>query len=146
LSIVLSGRDRTSIHRPELCLIGQGWTIAGRADHRFAHPGSGGGSFPATLLHVQRQVQTPRGSAVVPQVVAYWFVYGDGVVATHWQRLLRDGWNRVVRARTDRWAYVLIQTDAQDGEKAALARIEAVLAETLPIFQPVAAARMIAAH
>ena len=24
LSIVLSGRDRTSIHRPELCLVGQG--------------------------------------------------------------------------------------------------------------------------
>src|SRR5208337_3763291 len=29
LSIVLSGRDRTSIHRPELCLVGQGWTIDG---------------------------------------------------------------------------------------------------------------------
>jgi len=26
----LSGRDRTSIHRPELCLVGQGWTIRDR--------------------------------------------------------------------------------------------------------------------
>src|SRR5690606_1661415 len=31
LSIVLSGRDRSSIHRPELCVAGQGWTITGRA-------------------------------------------------------------------------------------------------------------------
>ena len=30
LSIVLSGRDRTSIHRPEICLVGQGWTITQR--------------------------------------------------------------------------------------------------------------------
>ena len=30
VSIVLSGRDRTSIHRPELCLVGQGWTIRSR--------------------------------------------------------------------------------------------------------------------
>ena len=39
LSIVLSGRDRTSIHRPELCLVGQGWTINGSSSHRFSYPG-----------------------------------------------------------------------------------------------------------
>jgi exosortase len=38
LSIVLSGRDRTSIHRPELCLVGQGWTIESAMQHTFRHP------------------------------------------------------------------------------------------------------------
>ena len=42
VSIVLSGRDRTSIHRPELCLVGQGWTIQDRFRHRFAYPGVAG--------------------------------------------------------------------------------------------------------
>jgi len=129
-SVVLSGRDRTSIHRPELCLVGQGWTLGAAARHAFAGPT---GPIPATVLHVQREVRTPRGLEVVPHVVAYWFINGDGVVASHWERLAHDAWNRVVRARADRWAYVLLQTDARDGDPAALGRMQAVLDQTLPV-------------
>ena len=137
LSIVLSGRDRTSIHRPELCLVGQGWTIRGQTSHRFSYPGHPDETFPATVLRVQRHLQTPQGAVVVPQLVVYWFASGDGVVATHWQRLAHDAWNRVVHARADRWAYVLLQTDATDGEPAAFARLQSVLDGTLPVFEPV---------
>jgi hypothetical protein len=136
LSIVLSGRDRTSIHRPELCLVGQGWTIADMVAHRFTYPGRVDAAFSATLLRVRREVQTPRGKVVVPQLVAYWFVGGDGVVGSHGRRFMRDTWNRVVHGRADRWAYVLMQTDAADGEAAALVRLQAVLNETLPVFAP----------
>lgn len=141
LSIVLSGRDRTSIHRPEVCLVGQGWTIAGFATRTFRYPPGTGtvgrepGAFPAAVLQVKREVPAPRGPVLVPQLVAYWFVGADEIVATHWQRLARDAWNRVVHARADRWAYVLMQTDASDGEAAALARMQAVLDATLPFFQ-----------
>lgn len=138
LSIVLSGRDRSSIHRPELCLVGQGWTVAEGREHRF-RTGSGE-TIPATVLPVRREVQTPEGKRVVPQVVAYWFVGSDRIVASHWRRVLLDAWNRVTRAQADRWAYVLLQTDAVDGEDAALARMQAVLAETLPAFLPAGAA------
>jgi EpsI family protein len=134
LSIVLSGRDRTSIHRPELCLVGQGWTIVDRGAHDFAYPGAG--AFPTTLLHVSRRIPG-YGAGAVPQLVAYWFVNADTIVATHWQRLARDAWNRVARARADRWAYVLVQTDATDGEPAALTRMQAVLNGALPAFQRV---------
>lgn len=154
LSIVLSGRDRTSIHRPELCLVGQGWTIAGTETRTFRYPGgqdaagaggaagTGGGTmFPVTLLRVRREVPTARGPAVVPQLVAYWFVNADTVVASHWGRMWHDATNRVLRGRVDRWAYVLAQTDAGDGEAAALARIQAVLDGTLPAFQLVSGGR-----
>jgi exosortase len=134
LSVVLSGRDRTSIHRPELCLVGQGWTINATGGHRFSYPGNPARDFPATVLHVQREVRTPRGTVVVPQLVVYWFIGGDTVVASHWERLAVDAWNRVVHARADRWAYVLMQTDARDGEAAALGRMQAVLNQTLPAF------------
>lgn len=136
LSVVLSGRDRTSIHRPELCLVGQGWTIMAATEQHFSYPAMGAAaSFPVTLLRVQREVTTGGKRAVVPQLVAYWFVGGDAVVATHPQRLALDAWNRVAHARADRWAYVLLQTDATDGETAALARMQAVLDQTLPAFQ-----------
>ena len=147
VSVVLSGRDRSSIHRPELCLIGQGWTVVAAQPHRFAYPGKPSAAFPATVLRVQREVAAPAAAGkpatagkpparvVVPQLVAYWFVGGDGVVPTHWERLAHDAWNRVARARADRWAYVLVQTDAADGDAAALARMQAVLHETLPALQ-----------
>ena len=70
----------------------------------------------------------------MPQLIAYWFVGGVTVEATYWRRLARDAWNRVMHARADRWAYVLMQTDARDGEAAALDRMQAVLNQTLPVF------------
>jgi hypothetical protein len=135
-SIVLSGRDRTSIHRPELCLVGQGWTIEQADRHRFIAPASTGeADFPATVLHVQREVTTPRGPVKVPQLVCYGFVSSDRVVATHWQRFASDAWNRLRHLRADRWAYVLLQTDAGDGEAAALARLQAVLGRAWPVIR-----------
>ena len=135
VSVVLSGRDRTSIHRPELCLVGQGWSIEGAGRERFAYPGRAEAGFAATVLRVKREVVTARGRTAVPELVAYWFVDGERVVATNGGRFWRDAWNRLARGRPDRWAYVLVQTGATDGEAAALARIQAVLDGTLPAFQ-----------
>lgn len=135
LSIVLSGRDRSSIHRPELCLLGQGWTIEGRGTQVFSYPDREDASFAATLLHVKHRQQVGAEVRVRPEVVAYWFVNGDRVVPSYWGRLAWDAWNRVTQARPDRWAYVLVQTDASDGDPAAQARIQAVLNGTLPVFQ-----------
>ncbi|MEO6004733.1 MAG: exosortase C-terminal domain/associated protein EpsI [Opitutus sp.] len=133
LSIVLSGRDRTSIHRPELCLVGQGWTIVGAASHAFAL--SSGTHLPVTVLQTRLQ---DRGTArEVRALVAYWFVSSDAIVATHWQRFLHDAWNRLRHGRADRWAYVLLQADAPDGEVAALERMQAVLNGTVSGFQEV---------
>jgi EpsI family protein len=139
-SVVLSGRDRSSIHRPEICLVGQGWTISARTEQQFHLPG--GKPFSATLLRVRRVQAIAAGGAraggplEVPQVVAYWFVSANRIVATHWQRFAVDAWNRVVHGQADRWAYVLVQTDARDGEAAALARIQTVLDGTLPALLP----------
>jgi hypothetical protein len=96
-------------------------------------------TFPATVLHVQREAMTPRGRIIVPQLVVYWFVSSDAVVATNWRRFAHDAWSRLRHLRADRWAYVLMQTDASDGEAAALARMQAVLDRTLPAFQPLLA-------
>ncbi len=138
VSIVLSGRDRSSIHRPELCVEGQGWTIQRSFAHRFRWPGPGGAELPATVLWVER-VSANR-KLKVPSLMAYWFVGSDTVVATHGQRMLRGAWDRLRHGRADRWAYVLVQTDAWDGEAAALARLQEVMDGTLPVFQkPLAA-------
>lgn len=136
VSIVLSGRDRTSIHRPEICLLGQGWTIRGRFEHVFRYPGTAQAAIPATILRVQREAVSARGGRVtVPSVVAYWFVGRDRVVATHWERMLWGALDRLRHLQNQRWAYVLVQTSAFDGEAAALARLQAVLDQALPTFE-----------
>jgi exosortase len=136
LSIVLSGRDRTSIHRPELCLVGQGWTITGRATHTFAWPKGVNATVPATLLRIEREFTTKRGEKVkVPAYFAYWFVGADKVVASNTDRVLSTSLDRLRHLQGHRWAYVVVQTIAPDGEAAALQRMQAVLDGTLPVFQ-----------
>lgn len=132
LSIVLSGRDRTSIHRPELCIVGQGWSIFSSGEHRFSWPDRPDRTVPVTLLSTVRT--EARDNRRVPTLVAYWFVNGDTIVSTHWERFLYDVWNRLRHGRVDRWAYVLMQTGAYDGEQAALERMQHVLDATLPEF------------
>lgn len=134
LSIVLSGRDRTSIHRPELCLVGQGWTIVGQARHEFRAPGAG--RLPVTLLRLEREMKAQDGNVVkVPALFAYWFVGADKVVTTHAGRMLHSSYDRLRHLQAHRWAYVVVQTHALDGEPAALARMQEVLDGTLEKFQ-----------
>ena len=88
--------------------------------------------MPATRLRVDREIATPQGRTRVPQLVVYWFVGGDRMVASHGGRMAVDAWQRVTQARADRWAYVLMQTDAADGEAAAMARLQTVIDGALP--------------
>lgn len=136
LSLVLSGRDRTSIHRPELCLVGQGWTIRSQMAHAFAWPGRPDSPVPATILRIEHEATNERGEQVkVPALFAYWFVGADRVVASHWERVAYATLDRVRHLQSHRWAYVVVQTYALDGEAAALARMQEVLNGTLPEFQ-----------
>jgi exosortase len=136
LSIVLSGRDRSSIHRPELCLVGQGWTITGQGEHRFEWKGRPDLNVPASVLRIEREVQDARGnSAKVPALFAYWFVGTDTIVTSNTKRVIYTALDRLVHFQAHRWAYVVVQTHAIDGEAAALARMQSVLAEALPTFQ-----------
>ncbi len=136
VSIVLSGRDRTSIHRPELCLVGQGWTIERRFSHGFRGSGADRAEIPATMLQVRHEAVLPDGRRVAfRSLVAYWFVGHDRLVATNWERMWWGLVDRLRHLRSERWAYVLVQTGAADGDAAATARLQTVLDQVLPVFQ-----------
>jgi exosortase len=136
LSIVLSGRDRTSIHRPELCVVGQGWTIDRSSRHRFAYPSHPNASFEATVLSVHHEIAGAQGRRSVPNLIVYWFTGDDRVVPSQAERMFYDAWIRVARGRAPRWAYIFLQTGSADGEVAGLARIQTILNAALPSFQP----------
>ena len=116
VSVVLSGQDRTSIHRPELCLVGQGWSIEGHRRAMFAE------TLPATFLELEREWVTASGARTrVPALFAYWFVGRDHVVAGTRERMWRSALNRL-QLRPDRWAYVVVQAAVLPGESMEMAQ------------------------
>lgn len=135
VSVVLSGRDRSSIHRPELCLVGQGWSIVGQSAGEFA---TEAGEVPATWLSLRREVVGMGGKRTeVPALFAYWFVGRDEIVASTGERMWHSALNRL-RLKPDRWAYVVVQSVVLPGEAvdAARSRMQRVVKELAPQLTP----------
>jgi len=104
-SIVLSGADQSSIHRPEGCLDGQGWTIV--SQDNVPVPLDSGHTLVARNLSLERQVTTDTGDHVtVRAYYLYWFVGNNVTTPSHFQRILLSNWDRVIHNRAHRWAYV----------------------------------------
>jgi hypothetical protein len=136
LNVVLMGTDRSSIHKPEICLTAQGWTIekSELLDIPVAQP------HPYALsvmkLTAGKKVQANGQSFLVRGVYVYWFVAEDRLTARHWQRMW---WLAEELLRTgvlERWAYVSCFTVCQPGrEDAAFEQMKGFIAAAVPQFQ-----------
>ena len=108
-SIVLAGRDVTSIHRPELCLPGQGWNIEREQTETIRMASAPGGVVQVTRMDATHAVTSPGGRPIVMRsVFFYWFIGKGRSTPYHWQRILWTAKDRVLHNRNHRWAYVLI--------------------------------------
>jgi EpsI family protein len=119
-SIVLAGRDVTSIHRPELCLPGQGWKIQSEYTQSIPVAAAPGGTLNVMRMNVSRPVRLADGRTTQARsVFAYWFVGKDRVTPYHWQRIYWTAKDRIVYNTNHRWAYILIHMpikgDAEEG-------------------------------
>ena len=93
-----------------------------------------GGMIEATVLRIEREVIDPNSqkAVTVPAIFVYWFAGRDGTEASHARMLWRGARDRLLHLRADRWAYVVAQSLALDGEEAARARIAEVIALAWP--------------
>jgi EpsI family protein len=107
VSIVLSGPDmNTSIHRPERCLPAQGWTIA---DSKTVAVPLTTPPLKATRLQNIRDVPKPDGQPLrVRNLIYYWFVGRSMVTPSHYTRAWIDIRDRVLKGRSQQWAYVTV--------------------------------------
>ena len=101
VSMVIGGKSKSSIHRPELCLPGQGC--------RMMSPRTveGGG--------VEWHLVTLARGAVPACGFAYTFFNQDGYrTSSHLKRIFRDVWARSIRGRIDRWVMVTVYSSDAD--------------------------------
>jgi hypothetical protein len=139
LSVVLMGTDRTSIHRPEYCLPGQGFVIDGTRSEITAIPIGGAHPFslPVWKMYSTKRVKTPDGrEETFGAVYVFWFVADGEITANHLDRMLRMGWHMIQTGVLQRWAYVSCFAVCRPGEQdATFARIKEFLAAAVPKFQ-----------
>jgi len=101
VSVVIGGRHKGSIHRPELCLPSQGFQM--KSPRRLS---AGGFSWRALTLE--------RGAAP-PMGFSYTFFNQAGYrTSSSMARIFRDVWDRSVLNRIDRWIMVTVTSRTSD--------------------------------
>jgi|APTNR8051073442_1049403.scaffolds.fasta_scaffold00006_175 hypothetical protein len=130
-SIVLSGADRTSIHRPQICLVGGGQEIVATHTRRITVPD--GRIVRVTVLDLLWRGQTKDGRTVSRErYFAYWFVGPHHETASHWVRMFWMGMERILGGVTHRWAYVNISGPRGDQAPDYLATLDRFIADFYP--------------
>lgn len=136
-SVILMGTDRTSIHKPEYCLTGQGFQVTKverdsvdiLKPHRY--------SLPLHKMSLYREAKSANGQPV-PQsgLFVYWFVADKQLTADHNQRMLWMARDQITTGVLQRWAYVSCFTIFHPGqEEAAYARVKEWISAAVPEFQ-----------
>lgn len=109
-TIVMSGKERASIHRPERCLVGQGSEIASK--HFVDVPFEGRGPFDVRILDMLKHVRASDGSPYAyGSYYAYWFVGKNRETASHYSRMFWMAADRVLYNKSHRWAYIAFSGD-----------------------------------
>ena len=110
-TIVLSGDDRSSIHRPQVCMTAAGNEIV---HERVIQIPLEGRTKPleVMVLDMTKPTQREDGSpASYNSFYAYWFVGKDRETASHIKRMLWMGYDRIIHGVSHRWAYIALASD-----------------------------------
>lgn len=113
-SIVLSGGEKRSIHRPEVCLPAQGWSMRGGKVERLTL--ADGNDLDVMNLSLVRDVEVGPGDR--RQLYAnylYWFVGKDISTPHHWNRVFLTSYDRITKNLNHRWAYVIVMSIITEG-------------------------------
>ena len=116
VSAIVGGTSKGSIHRPELCLPSQGFSMVRPRNRRTA-------GRDWHLIDIERGYGLPLG-------FAYTFFNQEGFsTASHTGRILRDVIDRSLKNRYDRWVMITVNSSRADEEAMLgfLSRLEEVI-------------------
>lgn len=126
VSIVISSSEEVSIHRPQMCLTGQGYDISGEQTCEIVL--SNPKPLRIRVLNLFRRWQGEGGRMMeVPSFYAYWFVSQRHETPSSAWRIFFATWDRVVHGQVSRWAYVSVAGDRAVGSSGIEHQLESFL-------------------
>ncbi|MFH0953380.1 MAG: exosortase-associated EpsI family protein [Verrucomicrobiota bacterium] len=131
VSIVLSGRERASIHRPQVCLVGQGNEII--HSYVLGVPLEGRKPLDVMVLDMLRRGRGADGKPYEnPTFFAYWFVGKGRETPYHIQRMIWMATDRIFRNVSHRWAYIAVAGGRDEDSTAYQEQIRTFLHDLYP--------------
>jgi hypothetical protein len=136
-TVILMGADRTSIHRPEFCLPGQGFQINSKTVVHIPIERPHPYELPVMKWVISKSVQAYDGQKQnVSGLYVFWFVADNerstGIVPMQLQ-MMRD---QLLTGVLQRWAYISYFAICEPGqENAAFERVKKLIAASVPEFQ-----------
>ncbi len=136
-NVILMGADRTSIHRPDYCLPGQGWQIGDKTEVKLAIGGARPYELPVMKWTVSNTYPAPNGSQqTVSGIYVFWFATENQTTDNFPTMLQSMLLHQLTSGVLQRWAYVSFFTVCQPGqEEATFARMKQLIAAAAPEFQ-----------
>jgi len=139
VSVVLMGSDRTSIHKTEFCLEGQGWQVDNGATLettvRMERPYPY--DLPVTRFIATKEATVGGQKMTVRGVYVLWFVADDDeYTARHWQRMWWMARDLLFTGVLQRWASISYFAHCAPGqEDATFERMKKLIVASAPEFQ-----------
>jgi exosortase len=134
--IVLTGAERSSIHRAEACLQGQGWTL--HSAEEVDVPVATGRAQRVRLLRLAKV----RDGQRLFGYFLYWYVGADRITDDTFSRIFLSSWDQLTRGVNHRWAYVTVsselapsQSGSEEAKRALVSRLVRFAADIIPIVQ-----------
>jgi hypothetical protein len=138
LNAVLMGADRTSLHKPQFCLTGQGYQIDESTETKVHIDQPCSYDLPVVKLVASKEAVNGGQRQVVRAVYVYWFVADDGLSASisGFERMWLMGSNLLRTGILQRWAYISCLSVCLPGqEEATFQRMAQFIAASVPEFQ-----------
>ena len=136
-NIILMGKDRSSIHKADYCLAGQGFQTVKKETVNITVPGPVPYEMPIAKWTIRGTFPGPDGTRrEVNGVYSFWFVADGELTVDNSQRILWYYRDLLTRGLLQRWAYVSYQTYCAPGqEDAAFERLKELIIASIPEFQ-----------
>jgi hypothetical protein len=136
-NIILMGTDRTSIHKPEFCLSGQGWDVPKKETVTIPIPSPHPYRLQVAKWTLTKLVQDNQGhEQEMCGLYVFWFVAKNEETTSHWQRIWWLTRDLLTKGALQRWAYVSYFTVCAPGqEDAAFDQMKKLIAASVPEFQ-----------
>jgi len=137
-NVVLMGTDRSSIHKPQVCLTAQGWKIEDAATRveiihmQKPYPYQ----LPVMTLKATQQIESGGQTKTVSGVYVYWYVDGGKFTAENAQLMWWMARDILLTGVLDRFSYIAYFAECEPGQEAAtFDRIKNLITATVPEFK-----------